>query len=56
MVLQSKEEPEGSFGCPAEGCGAYLLHQLPGSGRRQAAENHAGKMQSVFHVFCFYVL
>lgn len=60
VVSQSEEEPEGSFSCPAEGCGAHLLHQLPGSGGRQAAENHKGMMQRSFHVFCnaihFYVL
>lgn len=52
VVSQSEEEPERSFGCPAEGCGAHLLHQLPGSGGRQAAENYTGMMQNVFCVLC----
>lgn len=39
---QSEEKSEGSFGGSTEGRGPHLLHQLPGCGGRQAAENHTG--------------
>lgn len=43
---QSEEESEGSFGGSTEGRGSHLLHQFPGGGGRQAAEDHTGTIAS----------
>lgn len=40
---QPAETAEGFVGGAAESCGSHLLHQLPGCGGREAAEDHSGK-------------
>lgn len=40
---QPAETAEGFVGSVAESCGSHLLHQLPGCGGREAAEDHEGK-------------
>ena len=47
LSFQPEEAAEGFVGSTAESCGSHLLHQLPGSGRREAAEDHSGKQDSV---------